>query len=85
RGDTQQNFGGIGNDTINNLFAQATIEFDPARKIELANQIDRESWTAGHSLMLYQRPDVVAVRDGIANVGAFAIATPIYTDIGFTR
>ncbi|MGH3812160.1 MAG: ABC transporter family substrate-binding protein [Pseudonocardiaceae bacterium] len=85
RGDTQQNFGGIGNDTINNLFAQAAGEFDPARKIELANQIDREIWKTGHSLMLYQRPDVVAVRDGIANVGAFAIATPIYTDIGFTR
>ena len=85
RGDTQQNFGGIGNDTINNLFAQATSEFDPARKIELANQIDQEIWKTGHSLMLYQRPDVVAVRNGIANVGAFAIATTIYTDIGFTR
>ncbi len=85
RGDTQQNFGGIGNDTINDLFAWATSEFDPARKIELANQIDREIWKTGHSLMLYQRPDVVAVRNGIANVGAFAIATPIYTDIGFTQ
>jgi peptide/nickel transport system substrate-binding protein len=85
RGDTQQNFGGIGNDTINNLFAQATREFDPARKIELANQIDQEIWNSGHSLLLYQRPDVVAVRDGVANFGAFGFATPIYTDIGFTR
>ncbi|MGH3896768.1 MAG: ABC transporter family substrate-binding protein [Pseudonocardiaceae bacterium] len=85
RGETQQNFGGIGNETINNLFAQVTIEFDPARKIELANQIDQEIWKTGHSLMLYQRPDVVAVRNGIANVGAFAITDPIYTDIGFTR
>ena len=85
RGDTQQNYGGIGNDTINNLFAQATREFDPARKIELANQIDQEIWKTGHSLMLYQRPDVVAVRNGIANVGAFGIASEIYTDIGFTR
>jgi peptide/nickel transport system substrate-binding protein len=85
RGDTQQNFGGIGNDTINNLFAQATREFDPARKIELANQIDREIWNSGHSLLLYQRPDVVAVRDGVANFGAFGFADEIYTDIGFTR
>ena len=85
RGDTQQNYGRIGNDTINNLFAQATSEFDPARKIELANQIDQEIWKTGHSLMLYQRPDVVAVRNGIANVGAFGIASEIYTDIGFTR
>ncbi|MGH3996863.1 MAG: ABC transporter family substrate-binding protein [Pseudonocardiaceae bacterium] len=85
RGDTQQNFGGIGNDTINNLFGQAASEFDPARKIELANQIDQEIWKTGHSLTLYQRPDVIAVRDGIANFGAFGFAGPVYTDIGFTQ
>lgn len=85
RGDTQQNFGGIGNETINNLFAEANRELDPARKIELANQIDREIWQAGHSLISYQRPDVVAVREGVANFGAFGFADPVYTDIGFRR
>jgi peptide/nickel transport system substrate-binding protein len=85
RGDVQQNFGGIGNDTINNLFTQATREFDPARKIELANQIDREIWKTGHSLLLYQRPDVYGVRTGIANIGALGISDPVYTDIGFIR
>jgi peptide/nickel transport system substrate-binding protein len=85
RGDVQQNFGGIGNDTINNLFEQASREFDPARKIQLANQIDQNIWQAGHSLLLYQRPDVWGVRKGAANIGAFGISDPIYTDIGFTR
>ncbi len=85
RGDTQQNWGGIGNDTINNLYAQTTREFDPARKIDLANQIDREIWNTGHSLLLYQRPDVIAVRNGVANFGAFGFAKPIYTDIGLAR
>jgi peptide/nickel transport system substrate-binding protein len=85
RGDTQQNFGGIANETINNLFAAANRELDPARKIELANQIDQEIWKTGHSLLLYQRPNVVAVRDGVANFGAFGFADEIYTDIGFTR
>ncbi len=85
RGDTQQNWGAIGNDTINDLYAQATREFDPARKIELANQIDQEIWRSGHSLLLYQRPDVIAVRDGVANFGAFGFSSQIYTDIGFTR
>jgi peptide/nickel transport system substrate-binding protein len=85
RDGVQQNFGGIGNDTINNLFAQASREFDPARKIELAHQIDREIWKTGHSLLLYQRPDVWGVRQGIANIGAFGISDPIYTNIGFTR
>ncbi|MGH3775516.1 MAG: ABC transporter family substrate-binding protein [Pseudonocardiaceae bacterium] len=85
RGDTQQNFGGIGNDTINDLYAQAIRELDPARKIELANQIDQEIWKSGHSLLLYQRPNVIAVRDGVANFGAFGFADEVYTDIGFTR
>lgn len=84
RGEVQQNFGGIGNDTINNLFEKASSEFDPARKIALANQIDQEIWNTGHSLLLYQRPDVYGVRTGIANIGAFGISDPIYTDIGFT-
>ena len=85
RGDTQQNFGGIGNETINNLFAEASRELDPTHKIELANRIDQEIWKTGHSLLFYQRPNVIAVRDGVANFGAFGFADPIYTDIGFTR
>ncbi|HKR52035.1 MAG TPA: ABC transporter family substrate-binding protein [Pseudonocardiaceae bacterium] len=85
RGDTQQNFGGIGNETINNLFAEASRELDPTRKIELANRIDQEIWKTGHSLLFYQRPNVIAVRDGVANFGAFGFADPVYTDIGFTR
>jgi peptide/nickel transport system substrate-binding protein len=85
RGETQQNFGAIGNDTINNLYAEANREFDPARKIALANQIDQDIWKSGHSLLLYQRPNVVAVRNGVANFGAFGFADTIYTDIGFVR
>ncbi|MGH4025431.1 MAG: ABC transporter family substrate-binding protein [Pseudonocardiaceae bacterium] len=85
RGDTQQNFGGIGNEAINKLFAEANQELDPARKIDLANRIDQEIWKSGHSLTMYQRPDVVAVRDGVANFGAFGYSDPVVTDIGFTR
>lgn len=85
RGDTQQNFGGIGSETINKLFAEANRELDPDRKEELANRIDQEIWKSGHSLIVYQRPDVVAVREGVSNFGAFGFADPVYTDIGFRR
>lgn len=85
RGNTQQNYGGIGNDTINKLLADASRELNADREIELANRADQEIWKSGHSLLLYQRPDVVAVRDGVANFGAFGFAKPVYTDIGFTR
>jgi peptide/nickel transport system substrate-binding protein len=83
--DTQQNFGRIGNDKINQLYTEATSALDPQRKIELANQIDTEIWATGHSLLLYQRPDVFAVRDTLANIGAFGFADEVYTDIGFVQ
>ena len=83
--DVQQNFGRIGNDRINELFAQASAELDPARKIELANEADKEVWVVGHSLLLYQRPNVVATRSNVANFGAFGFASAKYREIGFTN
>jgi peptide/nickel transport system substrate-binding protein len=85
RGDTQQNFGGIGNDTINKLFDEANRELNPQREIQLANQIDQEIWKSGHSLLLYQRPNVIAVRNNVANFGAFGFADKDFTAIGFKK
>ncbi|MDQ3151571.1 MAG: ABC transporter family substrate-binding protein [Actinomycetota bacterium] len=83
--DSEQNYGRIGSDRINELFAQASAELDPQRKIELANEADREIWAVGHSLLLYQRPNVVAVRNNVANFGAFGFASAKYREIGFTN
>ncbi len=79
----QQNFGRIGNEKINQLYAQANSTLDQQRRLELADQIDTEIWRTGHSLLLYARPDIQAVRSNIANFGAFGFADVIYTDIGF--
>jgi peptide/nickel transport system substrate-binding protein len=83
--DVQQNFGRIGNDRINELYAQASAELDPQRKIELANEADREIWAAGHSLLLYQRPNIIATRSKVANFGAKGFAEVKYREIGFTN
>lgn len=83
--ETQQNFGRIGSEEINALYAEANAELDPARKIELANQIDTLIWEQGHSFMLYQRPNVFAVRSTLANVGAFGFSDERYSDIGFVQ
>jgi peptide/nickel transport system substrate-binding protein len=83
--DVQQNYGRIGNDRINELYAQASAELDPARKIELANEADREIWAAGHSLLLYQRPNIIATRSKVANFGAKGFAEVKYREIGFTN
>ncbi|WP_219412727.1 ABC transporter family substrate-binding protein [Pseudonocardia nigra] len=83
--DTQQNFGRIGNETINQLYDEATTVLDEQRKIELANQIDTEIWASGHSLLLYQRPNVYAVNSNLANFGAFGFADEVYTVMGFVQ
>lgn len=83
--ETQQNYGRIGNETINDLYDQANRTLDEQRKIELANRIDTEIWKTGHSLLLYARPDIQAVQGDVANFGAFGFADPVYTDIGFVR
>ncbi len=83
--NVNQNYGRIGDDKINQLLAQANAELDPAKQIQLANEVDQELWNIGHSLQLYQRPDAVAVRNDIANFGAKGFADNDYTKIGFTR
>jgi peptide/nickel transport system substrate-binding protein len=80
-----QNYGRIGNERINDLLVQANAELDPVRQRELVNELDREIWNAGHSLLLYQRPDAYATQPNVANFGAFGFADFDYTMIGFTQ
>jgi peptide/nickel transport system substrate-binding protein len=81
--DVRQNFARIGSAEIDRLFEEATAQFDASKAIELGNEVDALIWQEVHSLTLYQRPDIVAVRDDLANFGAFGFATVVYQDIGF--
>lgn len=81
----EQNYARVGTDEIDQLFEQASAEPDPGRARRLADRVDARIWAAAHSLPLYQRPQTVAVRTGVANVGAFGFRTPRYQDIGFTK
>jgi peptide/nickel transport system substrate-binding protein len=79
-----QNYARVGSAEIDGLLTQAGAEFDRAKAIELANQIDAQIWQEVHSLTLYQRPELVAVKKGLANFGAFGMQQPWpYTDIGW--
>jgi peptide/nickel transport system substrate-binding protein len=83
--DIQQNYARIGSDQLDQLFDQATSEFDANKAIALGNQIDTMIWQEVHSITLYQRPDIVATKSTLANFGAFGFATAIYEDIGFKK
>ncbi|KOV81784.1 hypothetical protein ADL03_27365 [Nocardia sp. NRRL S-836] len=83
--NVNQNYGRVGNDTINRLIREGTAELDDAKRADLANRLDQEIWRAGHQLPLYQLPGAVAIRSTLANAGAIGAASPPeWVSIGFT-
>ena len=81
--EVHQNYARIGSSDIDQLFARATAELDPAAATRLGNQIDAAIWKEVHSLTLYQLPQLFAERSTLANFGAFGFASVNYQTIGF--
>jgi peptide/nickel transport system substrate-binding protein len=80
-----QNYAKIGTRAIDDLCQQAVTELDPAKAIDLTYQIDQKIWEEGHSVALYQRPDLVATKSNLVNYGALGFADAVYEDIGFKK
>lgn len=83
--NTLSNKGKIGSPELNKLIEQTIAELDPDKAIELANQCDKMIFDEGFSLPIVQSAGTVAVRDGLANYGAFGLASADYTKIGFVK
>ena len=80
-----QNFGNIGNATIDGIFAKANNILDLKKRCELANQGDKEIFQVVHSITLFQRNNVVGVPKNVANFGAFGFTSIDWTKVGFTK
>ncbi|WP_227997917.1 ABC transporter family substrate-binding protein [Nocardia australiensis] len=81
----QGNKARIGSPELNALIDQTISELDPEKAIALANQCDQMIWAEGYSLPLYQAAGTYAVRDNLANYGAFGLASRDYTKVGFLK
>ncbi|MGW6983305.1 ABC transporter family substrate-binding protein [Streptomyces sp. NPDC054932] len=81
----EQNYTRVGTDHIDQLFDQAVGELDEQQSRELMRKADARIWAAAGSIPLYQRPELVAVRPGLANAGAFGLGAPRYQDIGWKK
>ncbi|MEQ4719986.1 ABC transporter family substrate-binding protein [Nonomuraea sp. B19D2] len=79
------NFGRTGSPAIDQAMSRAAQSLDPARARMLTNQVDEQIWQLVNVLPLYQRPQNVATRQTLANVGARGFYDVRYEDIGFTR
>ncbi|QHC25620.1 ABC transporter family substrate-binding protein [Streptomyces sp. GS7] len=81
----EQNYTRVGTDHIDQLFDQAASELDPDAARTLVEQADARIWAAAGSIPLYQRPELVATRKSLANIGAYGFASPRFQDIGYKK
>lgn len=84
-GQVYQNYGRVGSPEVDDLLKKAKSSTDHAESIRLYNEADKKIWESGHSIELYQRPQILAVRKGLANFGASGLADPNYNTIGWLK
>ena len=72
---------------VDKLATEIKQEPDLAKRQELAAQADKIIWENVHTLTLYQRPELVAVKTKIANYGAFGLSHNAFKweDVGFEK
>ncbi|MCH6162357.1 ABC transporter family substrate-binding protein [Streptomyces marispadix] len=81
----EQNYTRVGTNQIDQLFEEASRELDDGARNDLIKRADARIWAAAGSVPLYQRPQLVAAGEKVANAGAFGFQTPRYQDIGFEK
>ncbi|MEU5085555.1 ABC transporter family substrate-binding protein [Streptomyces sp. NPDC021356] len=79
------NYGRVGDATVDKLLRQAAGTLDTRRATALYNRADTEIWRLGHDIELYQRPQVMAVREGLANYGIPGLGDIDWTKVGWTK
>ncbi len=72
-----------GRSRASQLLAQANAALDASKRVDLTYQADQMIWEEGHSVTLYQRPDLVACKKTLVNFGALGYADIDYSIIGF--
>lgn len=82
----EQNFGKVGSPEIDKLLQAASVETDKQKSIALYNQADALIWKQGHSIELFQTPQINAVRTGLANFGSYGLRSDDqYVNVGFVN
>ncbi|MFJ5921262.1 ABC transporter family substrate-binding protein [Kitasatospora sp. NPDC092948] len=79
------NYSKLSTPEIDSLLRKAAGTLDPAQAAALYNQADTKIWELGHTVELYQRPSIVAIRKGLANYGASSLADVVITSVGWQK
>ncbi|MFI6321523.1 ABC transporter family substrate-binding protein [Nonomuraea sp. NPDC050556] len=79
------NYGKVTSPELIALLKKAQVTTDRAAAIKLYNEADALIWQLGHSIPLYQRPQLLAVRKGLANFGASGLSSDDYNKVGWEK
>ncbi|MDQ1551533.1 MAG: glutathione transport system substrate-binding protein [Actinomycetota bacterium] len=79
------NFTAMCDPAIDQDFTDALSSLDLNVYRQKLNDADQHIWSEVHSLMLYQRPQMNGVKNGIANLGSFGFASVDYSKIGYLK
>ena len=81
--DSAQNFTGITDDRLADLWQQANTELDPDARLKIAEEIDKTIWEYVPVIPIAPLPNVYAVADGLVNWGATQFETIDWTIVGW--
>ena len=81
--DAGQNFTGITDDKLGEMWAAANAELDPEKRIALANEIDKAIFAYTPVIPLTPTPNTFGVTNGLVNYGAAQFQSVDWTAVGF--
>lgn len=80
----ESNFAQLDIPEVNELTPKIGVEMNHETRLAMGQEAAKVIWESVHTLPLYQRPDLIAVRDTLANYGSFGMGEPRWTDVGYT-
>jgi peptide/nickel transport system substrate-binding protein len=80
-----QNYTGITDPRLADLWAKANAELDPAKQQAISHEIDKVMFDFVPIITIATTPTIYAVQKGIANIGAAQFQIPDYSMVGFTK
>lgn len=81
--DAGQNFTGLTEEKLGDMWAAANAELDPAKRLKLAQDIDNAIFAYTPVIPLTPTPNTLGVKTGLVNYGAAQFESIDWTAVGF--
>ncbi|MGG7466426.1 ABC transporter family substrate-binding protein [Plantibacter sp. YIM 135347] len=83
--DSGQNFPGVTDDSLGDLWAKANAELDPAKRLDIAKDIDKKIVALATTIPLFPVPFTYGVKTGLVNYGPTQFETIDWQHVGWKK